>query len=95
MKIIKQTADQIIFNTGAEYTPEGQIITATLLSTRPFGSRNQFSMDTVHFHDESRGISGICQVMQFNANVIYQHYLDDDFKEAHWHDATHYMNEAI
>lgn len=64
------TDTKLKFNTGRGYSPEGQIITAVLVSTAPcplFGT----PLHTVDFHDVTRGIRGRVTVCDFTeASVL-------------------------
>lgn len=79
------TDTKLKFNTGRGYSPEGQIITAVLVSTAPcplFGT----PLHAVDFHDITRGIRGRVMVCDFTEASVLAAYDRGGYGPAHDYD---------
>lgn len=75
---------QVTFNTGNEYTAEGQVITATCIATEELfpGEPDLGLVYVTHFHDRSRGIAGIVKVHEWDHDSIYRAYENGNYTYA-------------
>lgn len=77
---INSTKTKLEFNTGVNYTKEGQIIRSTLIKTK---EKEEFKTETersdIIFNDISRGIYGLIKNCPLDVNEIYHRYLHNDY----------------